>query len=347
MNLVIDSNMYWLPECLFTDRKIRDAFLRAVPQYYATRAYEESEGSYGKPSDHLIIERPVGYPSLNYNKYDYSLERQINALDEANITVGLLKLPGCQEWLTLELCKLFNTKVSEHIAQSKGRLKALAVVPPYADDEVFEELERSIYDLGLSGIQLSAHYGNLYLDDLLFRPFFKRVNEMNIPVYVHHTPVPVEYQTIYQYDNLRRSLGRCMDQSIAIGREIFSDMFEELPNLILIHSMLGGGIHTFTDSLFPGNSAGGRFNTDAERYKKYFTNHIYLEMSHAQSWGKSNLEAAITSLGSTRVLYGSSYPVKKEWFLHGSSFIEALNISKKEKENILGENTKRLYRLNL
>ena len=339
--MVTDANMYWLPQILFTEKKIKNAFLRAVPTFYGTKIseYTEEDGNIT-----MVIERPEGYASLDYSQKDYRLENQLNDMDHNHIDKGILKLPGCQEWLPLELCKIFNDEICKHVKNSKGRLQALAVVPPIADDDIFKELDRAIYDLNLVGIQLSAHYGNHYLDDKMFRPFFKKVNEMNIPIYVHHTPVPVEYKTIYEYNNLRRSLGRCIDQNIAIGREIFSGMFEEFPKLKLIHSMLGGGFHTHLSSLFPENSGDGRFDTKIEQYKKYFSENIYFELSHAQPWGEKQLACAIAVIGADKIIYGSSYPVKVEWFAKGKNFIETLTISEAEKEQILSRNAQKLYK---
>ena len=51
--------------------------------------------------------------------------------------------------------------------------------------------------------------------------------------------MPVEYESIKKYENVRRSYGRCADQIIAISREVFSDLFVDAPDLKLIHFMPG------------------------------------------------------------------------------------------------------------
>ncbi|MGL4695453.1 amidohydrolase family protein [Enterococcus larvae] len=345
--MIIDANMYWLPQKIFTDKEIQNEFLRSAPRKFGTKMYMETSENHIEGAGKIVVERPVGYPGLNYDSTDYRIDKQLNDLKEQRIDAGILKLPGCQEWLSLELCRLFNDEMAKHIAESQGHLKGLAVVPPYADEETLYELERAITDLGLSGIQLSAHYGNYYLDDEQFRPFFQKINELKVPVYVHHTPVPVDYQSIYQYDNLRRTLGRNIDQVTAVGREIFSGMFEELPNLKLIHSMMGGGIHTYMNALFPEDSGNGRFDDRSKLFKKYFQENIFFEMSHAQPWGKIQLETAVKLIGSDKIIYGSSYPVKNSWFTEGSAFVQELAIAEKEKNELLFKTADTLYNLNL
>jgi predicted TIM-barrel fold metal-dependent hydrolase len=75
-------------------------------------------------------------------------------------------------------------------------MEALAVVPPYDTPENLKELNHAIDDLHLKGIQLSAHYDDGYLDEPAYRGFLKYVAKKQIPVYVHHTPVPVEYESM-------------------------------------------------------------------------------------------------------------------------------------------------------
>ena len=337
--MVIDANVYWLPEELFTDPDVREAFLRCVPREYGVRAFaEETENGWA-----FRIEKPLGCPNLDYFQNDYAMERQLADMDAAGVDKAILKLPGCQEWLSLELCRFFNDAAAKHVRESGGRMEALAVIPPYGDAASLAELDRCVNELGMRGVQMSAHYGNHYLDDPMFRPMFRHINTLEIPVYVHHTPVPVDCVSIVEYNNLRRSFGRCQDQITAIGRELFSGMFAELPNVKLIHSMLGGGYFTFKDMLMPRDSGGGRFDTNTEAIRKYLTENIYFELSHAQPWGKEPLELAVKILGADHIVYGSSYPVKQVWMTGGPDHVRALDISEEEKELILGGNARRLY----
>lgn len=338
----IDANVYWLPDRLFTDEGILNAFLRCVPSAYDVHAKAETlpDGNV-----RIDIEKPLGCENLNYFRYDYQLEKQLSDMDRAGIDKALLKLPGCQEWLTLELCRFINDETAAQVEKSKGRMAALAVVPPYGDKESLDELERCVKELGMKGVQLSAHYGQFYLDHPMFRPFLHKVNELRIPVYVHHTPIPVDCGSILDYNNLRRSFGRCQDQITAIGRELFSGMFAELPNVKMIHSMLGGGYFTFKEMLMPRDSGGGRFDTNTEAIRKYLKENIFFELSHAQPWGKEPLELAVKILGADHIIYGSSYPVKDVWMIGGPAFVDALDLPQAEKELLLGGNAQKIYRI--
>jgi predicted TIM-barrel fold metal-dependent hydrolase len=338
--MIIDSNVYWLPKELFQNQSLREEFIRAVPKEYDVYARAEQRES-GEWT--FVIEKPKGCPNLDYFEADYEMDKQLADMNAAAVDIAILKLPGCQEWLPLELCKVFNDAAAKHVEESQGRMQALAVVPPFGDNACLSELDRCIKKLGMKGVQVSAHYGNHYLDDPMFRDFFRHVNELKIPVYVHHTPIPVDSASLLNYNNLRRSFGRCQDQVTAIGRELFSGMFEELPNVKMIHSMLGGGYFTFKDMLMPRDSGGGRFVTDTEHVKKWLQENIFYELSHAQPWSKPILRAAVEILGADHIIYGSSYPVKQVWMTGGPSYVQESGLKEEEAVQILAENARKIY----
>jgi hypothetical protein len=140
-----------------------------------------------------------------------------------------------------------------------------------------------------------------------------------------------------------------VDQGLAVGREVFSDFFERYPNIKMVHSMLGGGFFAIANMMFPqqakGNEAVSRFKSDGGQTKERFQQHIYFEMSHAQPWGKEQLECAVKVLGADHIIFGTSYPVRKEWLTGGPDFVRQLAISEEEKEQILQKNAEDIYNL--
>ena len=81
--MIIDANMHWLPEDLFTDEDLRDSFIGCVP---------ESEGEYcslkpmpGTELQQIVIEKPAGYENLNYAENQYDIATQLKDMDEAGV----------------------------------------------------------------------------------------------------------------------------------------------------------------------------------------------------------------------------------------------------------------------
>lgn len=341
--MVIDANVYWFPEAMFEEDALRSRlFLDASRASETACKMVERDGK-----KQIVVEKPIGCPSVDYIQGDYTLEAMLAALDEAGIEQAVMKVPCLHEWMGLELCRYFNDGMANFSRRSGGRLIALGVLPPWGEPDQLAELDRCIHELGMHGVQLCAHYGEKYLDDEAFAPLFEKMNALGLTAYVHHTPVPVEYGSIQDYNNLRRSLGRCEDQLIAVGRELFSGMFERYPNVKLVHSMLGGGFFTFQEMLMPRGPASndGRFAATPDSMRKHLQNNLYFEMSHAQPWGKVLLKTAVKILGADHIVYGSSSPVKAVWRNEGADFVRSLNVTEEEKEQMLCTNARRLYHL--
>ncbi|MDC7291090.1 amidohydrolase [Blautia schinkii] len=341
--MIIDANMYYIPEKIFTDDSLLERFLGEVRFGWHARC-EEVPGT-GKKQ--IVLEKPVGSQNLNYLQGDYTVEGQLADMDAAGVDKALLKVPGCHEWMSLEFCKMFNDGMWEHFQKSGGRLIPVAVVPPYGTPESLAELERCHGELGMTAVQVSAHYGDAYLDDMKFAAFFEKVNELKMNVYVHHTPIPAEYQSFLAYNNVRRSYGRIVDQGLAVGREVYSDLFERCPDIRFVHSMMGGGFFAIANLMFPeppkGKEEISRIQADNGRMKERFRKHIYFEMSHAQPWGKDALEFAVKVLGADHIIWGTSYPVRKEWLTGGPEFVKKLDVTEEEKLLMLGGNAERIY----
>jgi uncharacterized protein len=342
--MIIDANMHWLPEDMFSNHSLRDAFIACVPEDEGEYAYVTTMP--GSDLEQIVIEKPAGYANLNYaeNQYDHELRRR--DMDEAGIDVGVLRIPVWQSWLPLELCKQVNDGLARHLEQYPDRFRALAVAPPDGTSDCLAEVERALAMPGFCGVQMAAHYGNDYLDAPRFRAYFKALDALGVPVVVHHTPLPVDWASLVTYTNMRRQYGRCVDQGTAVGRELFSDLFEECPDLRLIHSMLGGGFFAYANMLAPRSQ---RSKEELERFETAtglaarLERNLFYDTSGAAQWGKDQLECAVKVFGADHILYGSSYPVRREWFAKGVEAVRALDIGEADKALILEGNAQRLF----
>jgi predicted TIM-barrel fold metal-dependent hydrolase len=346
-SIVVDANMHWLPETLFSDGALLETFINAVPREYGIHAKVAAVP--GKDLRQIVIEMPKGYEVLNYAENQYSPADRLADMDRARIDKAVLRLPCWQEWVDLETCRSINSGLAEQTKRNPGRFYALAVAPPWGSRESLKEVERCVGSLGFRGVQMAAHYGDLYLDEEEFKPYFRFLNQLGVPVVVHHTPLPVDHRSIGKYTNVRRQYGRCIAQGTAVGRELFSGMFDEFPNLKLVHSMLGGGFFAFANMLVPERTGLGdavdRFQDQTERVRGYLRNNLYFDLSGAPQWGKAQLECAVKVLGADRILYGGSYPIRRDWFLNGIDYVRSLEISEGDKTRILGGNAVSLFRL--
>lgn len=346
---VIDINIHHLPPDLFSNEEVLHGFLYSAPFGFGYEAYIDKTPDGQK--DQLILEYPKGKQILNYVDGDYTLEAKIKAMDEAGVDIGILRMPVWQEWLSLETCKIVNDNAIEMCQKSNGRLYGTIVVPPYGRKEDIYEMERCM-DAGMVGVQCAVQYGNRFLDDPIFKPHLKFVNDHNLPIVMHHTPGVTANANFDEYTVLRRELGRIHVQAAAVGREVYSGMFDEFPNLKLIHTMFGGNWFGLQQILGPHKSTKKKeamnrlaTNVGPEEYEKYLKNNIFFDMSHPMSWGKAQCECAVKVNGADHLLLGSSFPVFYEWLARSVDSINELDVTQEEKDLILGGNAAQIFGL--
>jgi len=345
--MVVDTCMDHVPVDLYDNEEMLNGFINCIPEDSGYRAYV---GSTAGGLRQLLLEKPEGLDNLNYVDGEYSLKVKLDAMDECGVDAGIIKIPCWQEWLDIKTCRMVNDDAAQMCADSDGRIFALAAVPPWDDEENYRELERCIGELKMCGVQMACHYGERYLDDPAFRPFLARVNEMGIPVYVRHTPLPADWKHLVDYNNVRRTLGRVIDQSIAVGRELFSGMLGELPNVKFVHTLLGGNWYGVAASMIPRKSARAesmvRLESDSrEKVLEYLDKNLFFEATHASTLGKDQLESAVKICGADHILFGSSFPVFHGWMSDGVKMIRSLDITEEEKDLILGENAVKIFGL--
>ena len=351
--MIVDNNMHWMPETLFEDETLLNTFLRLPPK--EENYHAEIRPIPGSDEKQLTIDQPLGYTNLNYTNRDVDAAKRIETMDAVRVDRAILRLPCYEEWIDLATARRVNDMMAETVQKNPDRLSALAIVPPWDNKECRDEMERCVKNLGCVGVELAAHYGSRHLDEKEFRPMWKKITELGVPAVIHHTPLPAEYQALYDIDKVRRSLGRNFSQLICITRNIFSGLFEEFPDLRVVHSYLAGGFFAFTGVLNMKKSFSGKVKEEVQRvtidanisknFEKYLEKNLYFDMCHASPWGKEHLEFAVKTLGADHVLYGSSYPLRLSWTMEGVDFVRSLDISDAEKSLVLGGTAQKLFKL--
>jgi len=344
--MIIDIDMHWHPETVFSDESLLNAYLRCT---HASGQQVEMVNIPGTNKQQMVVCQPKGVENLNLADVVVGVESRLKAMDEAGVDKAILRICCFQQWMNLELMKRVNYLMAEYIKRYPGRFLGTAAAPPWGDKDSLDELKRCIYDLGFAGVLSGSHYGTRYLDEEEFRPFFREINKLGVPVLNHHTPLPVDYGSIIKYSHVRRIYGRCQEQMTSTCRIIFSDLLEECPNLILIPTMMGGAFFAYTSMLMPTETESPdnikRYDNITDKLKSRLEKNLYFNITTPTAWSKAHLEFAIKELGADHVLFGSSYPVRRGYLIKGVDHVKQLNISEKEKSLILGENAMRLFNI--
>ena len=344
--MIIDIDMHWHPEKVFSDESLLNDYLRCTR---ASGQQVEMTNIPGTNTQQMVVSQPKGYVNLNLADVVVGAESRVKAMDEAGVDKAILRICCFQQWMNLELMKKVNDLMAEYIKQFPGRFLGTAAAPPWGDRDSLDELKRCIYDLGFVGVLCASHYGTRYLDEEEFRPYFREINKLGVPILVHHTPLPVDYSSILKYSNVRRLYGRIQEQATGTLRIIFSDLLDECPNLIFIPTQMAGAFFAYTTMVAPVDTGAKedvkRFDDVTEKLRGRLKKNIYFNISTPTGWSKAHLECAVKELGADHILFGSSFPVMREWLTKGVDHINSLNVSDKDKALILGENAMRLFNI--
>jgi predicted TIM-barrel fold metal-dependent hydrolase len=338
--------MEWLPESFFSDKKLLNMLLRTIPRGYGEQVKLDTMP--GSTQKQVVISKPRGFENLNYTPFHTDSKARLKAIREAGVDRAILRLPCLEEWLSSEASMKVNDLMAEYVKKHAGRVMGLAVAPPWGDDESLNELDRAIKDLHLSGVECAAHYGNLYLDAQEFRPYFKKLNKLNVPICVHHAPLPVESESLHDYSNLRRLFGRIIDQMISVSRILYSGLLDEFPNLKFVPTQMGGGLWAFTNYLKAARVGKkediGRFDSSPEKITRYLNRNIFFGVNMPTMWTRAQLECAIREVGADHMIFGGGYPIRLD-LEEGIQQIRSLDITEQEKSLILGGNAARLFNI--
>ena len=158
--MIIDMNLHWYPDFFYSDKEFFKECLRSIPRGYGEHVTVEDLP--GTDKRQIRLQRPKGYPNLEFPIEDTDPEDRIRAMDQGKIDKGILRWCIWPEWATLEMCRRVNNAMAKTVKDNPDRLLGLAIVPPWGDEDSLEELDRCINELGFVGVQVESHYGKLY-----------------------------------------------------------------------------------------------------------------------------------------------------------------------------------------
>jgi 2,3-dihydroxybenzoate decarboxylase len=287
------------------------------------------------------------------------VDDRVADMDRNGIAIDILSLtqPGIEGMtdtkLAVDTAKRMNDFAAEQlVAKHPDRLRAFAAVPLQDPEKAAEELERAVRDLGFVGALVNG-YSNIgdddtaqYLDEPQVEPFWAKVAELNVPVYLHpRIPLPSQ-QRIYQgYEGLLGSAwGFGVETATHALRLILSGLFDRYPTAQVILGHLGEAL-PFTLHRVTHRLRHQRRETHGPHELPpldYLLRNFYLTTSGV--FRTQTLLDALLEVGADRILFSVDYPYETmddiaPWF-------DAAPISEPDRVKIGRTNSEKLFGLN-
>jgi predicted TIM-barrel fold metal-dependent hydrolase len=333
-----------------------DVFPHILPRKYFERMLAVA------PPGLALQKRMSGIPVL------VDLEQRLRMMDRHEGYVQVLTLANppieiaAPPSLSPDLARLANDGMAEIVAAHPDRFPAfVASLPMNNPEAALSELARAIDALGATGVQIFTNVAGRPLDAPDYQPLFSEMAARGLPIWLH----PARGATVTDYAGETRSkydlwwaFGWPYETTLAMGRLVFSGLFDRLPGLAIITHHMGAMIPYFEGRVGGGLDQLGRRSDDPDdasalgRLRRRPIDYFRMFYGDTALFGAHHaMECGLAFFGADRILFGTDFPFDPEG---GPGFIrdtigamERMRVSEQDKVKIYEGNARRMLRLRL
>ncbi len=202
-----------------------------------------------------------------------------------------------------ELTRMVNEYTAQGVRQHPEHLIGLATVPLQDVDLAIKELTYGVQKLGLKGVVTGSNVNGQGFDEEQFRPFFEKVEELDVPIFVHpNSPAGIERVRNYYLANF---LAYPLESTIMAAQLVFGGVLDRYPNLKICLSHAGGVLPFLLGRLEHGQSV----RPEAQEHCKHPFHH-YLKNFYVDTitFRDDTLGFVLEIMPEGHVFMGTDYP---------------------------------------
>lgn len=214
-----------------------------------------------------------------------------------------------------------NDFLAEFVRAGGGRFFGLGTVPLQAPAAAIDEISRVRTVLGLSGVEIGTHAGQLLLHDEELDPVFGALEGLGAAVFVHPwKPVRPDRTS---HHGLGFGLARPVETDLAVGSLVFGGVLDRHPDLRVCLAHGGAGIPALRGRL--GN--GWRRQDPASRLPGRDPRVVLSTLwADGLTYDPMVLALAEDTFGADRMVLGSDYPFAAQETTIGASYRDAAGL---------------------
>ena len=278
-------------------------------------------------------------------------EVRLGLMDEYGIDVQAISqttpiLLGLNATDGAELCRISNEDNYALCKAYPDRFVNIGIMSLLDVKSALNELERCIQELDCRGVTLATNQNGKGLDSAEYFPFYEKCVEHKLPIFLHGTHW--ESYPLVDMDKGWRMMhiwGWDFDSTQAVWRLIFGGVLDRYPTLKLITHHLGNMIPYYVRRI---ETNFNKFLADKlPRHISEYWGNIYGDT--AMDGEMAAFACGYAFFGADRMLYGSDYPFGAEagedFIRENLKCVKAMAIPPAEKKKILGENARRLLKI--
>jgi aminocarboxymuconate-semialdehyde decarboxylase len=237
--------------------------------------------------------------------------------------------------------RAINDEIAEMARTWPQRFAGLGTLPMQDVKAAVAELERSMTQLGLKGVEINDHINGRTLEEPEFRPFWKAAEEMGACVFFHQASDTVVNQRTRRY-HLPNSIGNLADRAITFATLVHGGVMDAHPNLKIVLGHGGGytcyGIGRMDHAWQVRSEARVHLTQPPSEYLRRFHYDCIVYTEPA-------LRFLIDTVGADRVVFGTDWPYDMALDWPVAWILGMKSLTQEEKEAILWKNLERLMGL--
>ncbi|KAK4187690.1 putative 2,3-dihydroxybenzoic acid decarboxylase [Podospora australis] len=293
---------------------------------------------------------------------------RLTQMDAHGVEYMLLSLtsPGPQGNSDLvkakDIASKANDWLSEQVKLNPARFGGLASLSMHNATDASEEAVRAVRELGFFGIILNDyqdvppgsegadHEGKKYYDTEEFRPFWKTVEELDVPVYMHpRYPPDRDLQPGTKWGDRKQILGAAVQFHLDLSTHIYalcsSGVFDLFPKVKLVIGHLGEGIpfNLWRADHWYNKPVKRATRPSKEDYSYYFTHNISITTSG--NFNTAALKFCIDQIGVERCLFSIDYPY--DTIAEAQYWWHSVDLPDEQKQLVARQNAIKLFKLPL
>lgn len=324
-----------------------DIHAHYYPQSFLDLIAEEGKrfkAEYQMGGDGFYLSAPAGSIGPLPTKF-IDLKLRLADMDQQGVSMQAISLTTPMvNWadadFSLKLSRTWNDAASEAHKAYPDRLAVLMILPMLDPDRAIDELNRAAKLPGVRGVYMGTNINNRDLDDPLFEPIFAKIEQANLPVFLHPLQTVGGERTKPWY--LSNLLGNPFDAAIAACHLIFGGVLDRHPKLQICLPHGGGALPMLMGRIDHGAQVRAeikplRLPQPPSAYMQRFT---YDTIVHS----KPVMEFLVREVGAERILLGSDYCFDMGYD-RPVQFLEQINVTSAQRRMILGGNASRILKL--
>jgi aminocarboxymuconate-semialdehyde decarboxylase len=327
---IVDAHFHWWPRSVFDELCQRAAYPRAERNGKGGYTYWRNGSS--------------STARFNLGAEWFDLDHQLAHMDGLPHQVDVVSSPGpfAVHFSDLPVdqgradAMLWNQEMARAQQRYAGRVWATGVVPLVDTAAALDVLNQAIGELELVGVSIPGSVGSdPRIDAERLEPFYARVEELDVPLFLH--PTDAAFVDILDgYDGaLYTSLGRVIDVSVAAYRLVLSGIMERHPRLKVFMSHTGGALPYQSGRMDKNSRAAGLPREPSTYLRRMSTDTV--------SPHSLGVKFAVQYYGIDQILYGSDYPC---WNPEAAlAVLEGAELSEEERQKVLFTNARRFFGL--